>query len=181
VPLLATVVLNFALGALAALAAAGELRASPRPLHRLRAFRALAVHEVLVAMPVAGYLLVRLADWMVSYLVDGARLPSALVAALVLVHGTAGLGGFATGARLLRDHRARAVAALAAGSAALVLVAWLMARDRIGVLGSYVQFRGGFGLQPLWRTGAFGVILALAATWTAAGAHLLWSLARRAA
>jgi hypothetical protein len=179
VPLFATLVLNFSLGALASLAAARELRASPRPVQQLQAFRSLALHEVLVALPIAAWLLIRLGDWMVSYTVDGARLPSLLIALLVLLHGALALGGFALGARLLRDHRGRAVSMLALGGGVAILLAAALLRERVGVLGTYVQFRGGFGLQRLWRTAAFPALLGMGVAWLLAAVHLLWSLTRR--
>src|SRR5262245_41801079 len=99
-PLLATLTLNFALGVTTALAAARELRASPRAVYHARAFRAVALHEVLVAMPIAAFVLARLGDWTLSYTLDGARLPSALVLGLIVLHGALALAGFALGAKL---------------------------------------------------------------------------------
>lgn len=175
-PLLATLALNFGLGALTALAAARELRASPRPSHHTRAFRALAAHEILVAMPIAGFLLARFTDWMVSYFVDGARLPSALLLVAVLGHGALAFVGFALGAHLLREHRPRVAALVAAAPALFALLAALIVRHRVGVVASYTQFRGGFGLTPLWQTATFGAALGLGAVWTAGAVHLLWSV-----
>jgi hypothetical protein len=178
-PLLVTLAVNFALGALAALAAARELRASPRAIHHARAFRALAVHQGLVAMPVVTYLLVRAPDWMVSYVVDGARLPSALVLALVVLHGGLAVGGFAIGARLLRDHRARSIGVVSGAVVGVAVLGMLVAHRRVGVAATFVQFGTGFGLQPFWGSNVFALVVALTTVWLAGAGHLLWSLRRR--
>lgn len=178
-PLVATLVLNFSLGVLVSLAAAQELRASPRPVHRLRAFRALALHQGLIAMPVALYLFLRHGDWMVSYVLDSARVPSVLVAAVVLFHGGIALAGLTVGAYLLRDHRVRAVYVTVAIGIVLVVLTAVLFRERLSVMGTYVQFRGGFSLQPLWRSRGFTGMVALGGIWTLAAVHLLWSLHRK--
>jgi hypothetical protein len=181
VPLLAAFALNFALGLLAARAAARELRASPRAVLHARAFRAVAVHEALVAVPVLAFLLLRAGDWSLSYLFDAARVPSVVVAALLLCHGGLALGGFALGARWLRDHRARWAALAAVACGAVVVLGFAAFRERLGVAGTYLQYRGGFGLRPLAHSWILPAALGLVLVWAAAGAHLLWSLARRPA
>src|SRR5579864_4171636 len=97
-PLLATLAFHFILGAVAALAAARELRASPRAVRQTRAFRAVVSQQALVSVPIVTFALVRYADWMTSYLADPARVPSVLTAALVLAAGALAVGGFALGA-----------------------------------------------------------------------------------
>jgi hypothetical protein len=180
-PLLATLAFNFVLGAAAARAAARELRASPRAVLYARAFRAVALHEALVAMPVATFVLVRFPDWTLSYTVDGAKVPSAIVLGLVALHGALALGGFALGAGLLREHRARWIPLLAGGGLALVLLGALAAHARLAVMATYLQYRSGFGARPIWHTSALGTLTALALVWAAGAAHLLWSLARTTA
>jgi hypothetical protein len=179
VPLFATLAFNFVVGSLAALAAARELRASPRSVHQARAFRALAAHEVLVGIPIAAFVLVRFTDWALSYLVDGARVPSAVVLAIVVLHGAVALVGFATAARLLRDHRPQWVRAIAIGAVALVVLSGMVLHRRLGTVGSYAQYHGGFGLRPWRETPVLGATIALVTVWAVAAAHLLWSLARR--
>lgn len=178
-PLFATLALNFIVGALASLAAARELRASPRAVHHTRGFQALTAHALLIATPIATLMLVRGSDWMVSYALDGSRIPSALTVALVAMHGGLALGGYALGARLIRDHRGQWVRTVVIVAVAAVILAAFIARDRLGVVGTTAQYRGGFGLRSFWGSRVAGISAGLAAAWIAAAGHLLWSLARR--
>src|SRR4051794_14967253 len=116
---------------------------------------------------------------MFSYVVDGNHVPSALTLSLIAVHGALALAGFALGAGLIRDHRGSWVRTVAIVAGAVVLLAALIARDRLGVIGTTAQFRGGFGLRPFWGSRIAGISLGLLVTWLAAAGHLLWSLARR--
>lgn len=175
-PLIGLLLGNTALGLLAALAAARELRASPRAAVWSRGFGALALHQVLVAMPVAGYLLFRFTDWMVSYLVDGARMPSALLALAVLAHAGLGLGGYAVGAHWLRAHHGRRAAITAGALGAVAFVGAVMLRHRMEVVGSTLQYRGGFGLMPFGASRALGAVALLGAVNLAAAGQLFASL-----
>jgi hypothetical protein len=178
-PLLATLVLNLSIGTLASLLDASELRRSPRPAHQTHGFRAVALHEVLVAMPVAAYPLVRLTDWSLSYVVDGERVPSLVLATLIALHAVAALAGFALGAHWLREHRPRAVMALTGSCGFAVLAGAVACRERLGVMGSFVQYHNGFGTRGLVSAGVVGTLVLLAIAWAGAAAHLCWSLARR--
>jgi hypothetical protein len=178
-PLLAALAANLALGALAALAAARELRASPRPAHRSRAFRAVALHELLVAMPVAAYVLGRLTDWALGYTTDGARIPSVILAIVVVLHGALGLAGFAAGSHWLREHRPRAVFGLVIACVGVTAAGAILGHERLAVVGTWTQFRSGYGMRSLAESGVAATLSALATAWTGAGAHLCWSLARR--
>jgi hypothetical protein len=177
VPILVLVALNFAVGMAAARAAARELRASPRAAHETVSFRAVLLHDLLVPIPIAIYLLARLTDWSVSYLVP--HVPSLVLAALVVLHSGAALAGFVLGARLLRDHRPGAIPVLVALSATLALVGIVIARHRLGVVGTYAQYRGGFGLRGFESAGLAGPLAALFVAWTSGAAHLFYSLVRK--
>ena len=80
-PLLAWMCWSVALGLLAAVLGARELRSSPRGVTQLRSFVALATHEVVVAVPVTFWVLARHTDWALSYAAEGAKVPS-----LSLIH-----------------------------------------------------------------------------------------------
>ena len=161
-PTLALLLLEVTLGLVTASLAARELRASTRAVPGTDGFRALALHAGLVAGPAALFLLLRYPDWMVSYAFDGAALPSALALGLALLAGGAGLGGFALGARWVRAHDARRPWLVAAGLAAFALFACALLRGRVGSVGTWVQFRGGFGLQRLPSSSLAPVLLVIA-------------------
>ncbi len=178
-PLIALIALNFALGVGAVLASARELRASPRAAHETLSFRAVVLHDVLLPIPIATYLLARAADWTLSYTVDSARVPSLVLAMLVAAQGLAALAGFALGARLLRDHRPGVLPVFIALAGFVLIVGLVVARHRLGVLGTFAQYHGRFGLRTLATGGLVGPLLAMMLAWTGAAAHLLYSLARR--
>jgi hypothetical protein len=97
----------------------------------------------------------------------------------VVLHGAFALGSFALGAKLLREHRSRWVLLLAGGSIALLVLGGILTHQRLGVVATYLQFRGGFGTRSIWHTSVLGTTLALGSVWIAGAGHLLWSLARR--
>ena len=178
-PLVALILLNVAAGLALAPAAARELRASPRAVPALRSFAALCWHAGLVALPAAFYLLVRHTDWMFSYATGGAHIPSAALLVLSSVVGASALGGFALGARWMRDHRPQ-LAPIAAGALTVVALAGLVAlRTRAGVVGTTAQFRGGFGLVPFWSSRASTAVLLVAMVQGGALAWLGWNLRAR--
>jgi hypothetical protein len=179
VPLVACVLVNFAIGIAAALAAARELRASPRAAHQTLAFRAIVLYDALIAIPIATWLIARFTDWTLSYTFDSAHVPSLALAICVLLHGLAAVAGFGLGARLLRDHRPHLLPLLLAACAFAFVVGLVVARHRLGVVGTFAQYRGRFGLRGVGSAGLVGPFFAIAIGWLAGGAHMLWSLARR--
>ncbi len=177
-PLLLAMLCNAAVGLLLAESAARELRASPRSVGALRGFAAVATHQGLVAVPALFWLLVRHTDWMLSYVVPGQRVPSALSLAVCLVHGAIGLGAFALGARWFREHRARRIRGVAGALVGLGLGATLIARERVWVVGSYLQYRGGFGLRSWWGSEVAAAVLVAVAVQAGAALHMAWWLRR---
>ena len=89
---------------------------------QLRGFVALATHEAAVAVPVAFWVLARHTDWALSYVADGAKVPSAALLVASLACGALGLVGFALGAWWIRAHQPRRPGALAIGLAAAGVV-----------------------------------------------------------
>lgn len=178
-PLLAILLLNVAAGLVASLLAVPELRASPRALGSLRCFAALCAHEAAVTLPLVTYVALRHPDWMVSYAVAGAQIPSAVSLGFGALAALGAVGGFAAGAYWCRTHRAR-LPGMAAGACAFVaLVGLAVMHRRVGVVGSAVQFRGGFGLRPLMASRVPGTLLAAGVAYALAYAHLGWSLRAR--
>lgn len=161
-PTLALLVLELALGMATASLAAAELRASTRAAVETEGFRALVIHAACVVFPTALFLLLRYPDWMVSYAFDGARLPSALSLLLALLAVAAPPAGFALGARWVRAHDARRPVAVALGATAVVLVLCIVLRARVGHVGTWVQFRGGFGLQRITASSLMPVLTLVA-------------------
>ena len=177
-PFAALVLLNAAAGLAAAAFYARELRASPRASWTLPGFAAVCLHEALVALPAAFYLLVRHTDWMLSYLVPTGRVPSALSLVASSLVAAVALGGFVLGARLVRDQHGRVPGAVAGALAAAALVGVAAMRARVGAVGTTSQFRGGFGMVPLWSSRASTAVLLVAIIQAAALAHLAWTLTR---
>ena len=166
-PLPTLICLVFATGIAAALAARVELRVSPRPPLLTRSFAAFAVFTMLVPVPVGVYFYLFHGDWFLLYTLDVHGIPSALALLGFLVLGTIGALGFAVGASMVRGQRETlggilvGLAVLAAGAVAVV------ARDRLGVVGTFAQYEGGFGLEaygggPLLQGGiVMGAVLLL--------------------
>lgn len=178
-PLLAWMCWSVALGMLAALLGARELRSSPRGVTQLRSFVALATHEALVAAPVTFWVLARHTDWALSYLADGAKVPSAALLAAALACGGLALGGFSLGAWWIRAHRPRRPGAVALGLLAAGLVGCAVMHHRVGLVGTTVQYSGGFGLAPLAGSRALGTVAVAALGYLVAYVHLGWTLRSR--
>ncbi|MEZ4389797.1 MAG: hypothetical protein R3A48_01775 [Polyangiales bacterium] len=178
-PTLALLLLQAALGMLTASLAAQELRASTRAVQATEAFRALAAHSACLVFPPTLFLLLRHTDWMVSYRFDGATLPSAVALLLALVAAAAPLAGFALGGAWVRAHDARRPVLVAGAITAAALFACFVFRARVGHVGSWVQYRGGFGLQRITSSPLMPVLTLIALAQGAAWAWLVVSIARR--
>lgn len=178
-PLLAWMCWSVALGLLAAVLGARELRASPRGVAQLKGFVALATHEAVVAVPVTFWVLARHTDWALSYLADGAKLASAALLVAAIACAALALGGYALGAWWIRAHQPRRPGAVALGLTAIGLLGCVVLHDRVGVVGTTVQYRGGFGLGPLSGSRVLGTLGVATLGYLAAYAHLGWTLRTR--
>ena len=139
----------FAVGVAAALAASRELRFTPRHALATDGFRAFAAFVGLVLLPATGYFYVFHGDWFLLYAVDAGRVPSALVLLGVAFECLLAFVGFACGAALSRAQRAGlgiALVAMFLVAAAAVPLVW---RERLSVVGTYSQYRGDYGLEPI--------------------------------
>jgi hypothetical protein len=138
--------LALGLGAAAALAGANELRVSPRPVLLSDSFAAYAAFMLLLLVPVSAYFYVFHGDWFMLYLIDVARVPSALAVLGFGVEFALGLLGFGLSALWVRAARPSwsLVMALVCAAAAAGIV--LVCPERVRLVGSFRQYRGGFGL-----------------------------------
>jgi hypothetical protein len=148
VPLPPLLLFTLASGLAAALAGRQELRTSPRHVALTRAFFAFVSYVVLVVVPASVYFYAFHGDWFLLYLVDVARIPSAVALIGFVGQAALGLGAFVLAAVLIRNQREVVVGAVLG----LVVVAGggsvLGYADRLERVGSYAQYHGQFGLVP---------------------------------
>ena len=138
--------LGFGIGAAAALAGAAELRVSPRPALLSDSFGAFAAFMLLLLLPVSVYFYVFHGDWFMLYTVDVRRIPSALALLGFAVELAVGLLGFGLSALCVRSGRTNWAVAFAALCAIAAVSVVFVCPERLRVVGSFRQFRGGFGL-----------------------------------
>ncbi len=136
------------MGIATAIAGRVELRVSPRPALLTRSFAAYVLFATFVLVPISVYFYVFHGDWFLLYLVDVRRVPSA-VALLGFVGEVAlGAAGFGLGALLVRSQRETLAGSLVGLAVLLAASVVPLTRDCLSVVGSYAQYRGGFGLAP---------------------------------
>lgn len=145
-PLPTLLSLAFGTGIATAIAGRVELRVSPRPALLTRGFASYLLFAVLVLVPISVYFYVFHGDWFLLYLVDVRRVPSAVALLGFVGEALLGTAGFGLGAILVRSQRETLAGTLVALSLLLGGAVVPLARDRLAVVGSYAQYRGGFGL-----------------------------------
>jgi hypothetical protein len=171
-PALLAPLVGFSLGVLFSWAAAEELARSAGPLAGGRSFAIVVLFAFLIFGPFAGYFLTFTTDWSLAYLVDGRRVPSALLLIAVIGDIAAVPVGFAVGATWARQRRF--VSLLPLGTVPLALCAVFVAvlSRRLGVTGTYAQVTRGLGAAPLAGSPVgyavlwFNVCLLAGVTWT---------------
>jgi hypothetical protein len=114
-----------------------------------RPFVIVAFFAAFAWLPVAGYFLAFHGDWSYLYLVSWQRVPSAVDLGLVLLATVTVIGGFSAAARPVRRRRFGAVAAMVLAPVALTMAIVGGASRRLSISGTYAQFHGDFGTQPL--------------------------------
>jgi hypothetical protein len=165
--------IGLALGAAFAWVSAQELSLTEGPIVASRSFAIVAAFAGLVWLPVLGYFVAFHGDWSYLYVVSWRQVPSAVDMGLVLVAGLAVLGGFAVSVEPIRKRRYGPVAAVVVGPLALVVAGLTLSARRLAVSGTYAQYHGDFGTEPIGSSllgkGVLfmGVVLAAAAAWTA--------------
>jgi len=146
VPFTSLLFFGLGLGAASALAGANELRVSPRPVLLTDSFAAFAAFMLLLLLPASAYFYVFHGDWFLLYTVDVRRVPSALALVGFVLEFGIGLLGFGVSAMCVRAARttwAHATVAICAVAAISVL---FICPERLRLVGSFREYRGGFGL-----------------------------------
>jgi hypothetical protein len=169
--------LAFGMGAASALAAAHELRVSPRPVVLSDSFAAYVAFTLLLLLPVSVYFYVFHGDWFLLYLVDVRRIPSALALLGFFLELVIALLGFGFAAICVRSQRNPWVIGALAFCAIGALGVLAVAPDRLRVVGTFRQYRGGFGLVRYGGTLLQGA-LAMGGLLAAGGAFLLFRIRR---
>jgi hypothetical protein len=165
--------IGLALGASFAWVSAQELSVTEGPIVASRSFAIVAAFAALVWLPVLGYFVAFHGDWSYLYLVSWRSIPSAVDMGLVLVAGLAVVAGFAVCVEPIRKRRYGPVVALLVGPLALVVAGLTLSARRLAVSGTYAQFHGDFGTEPIGSSllgkGVLfmGIVLAIAVAWTA--------------
>lgn len=136
-----------AVGIAAAMVGGSELRLSPRHLVSTNSFVAYLVFVLLLVLPVAIYFYWFHGDWFLHYWVDVRTIPSILVLLGFALLIALLLASFAIGAAFARSQRP-AWGGIAVGLCLLLSCGVLFWPDRLGMVGSFPEFTGGFGLQP---------------------------------
>ena len=113
-----------------------------------RSFAAYAFFVLLVMVPVSIYFYVFHGDWSLLYLVDVRKVPSAFALIGFVIEGGVGALGFAVGAALVRSQRENAAAGLAFGAILCGALVVAIGFERLALVGTFAQYRGGFGLTP---------------------------------
>jgi hypothetical protein len=163
---------GLALGAALAWIAAPEISRDDGPIALSRPFAVVLAFALLVWLPVVGYFVAFHGDWAYLYAVPSQRVPSAIDMALVLLAAGAVVGGFCLAAPTVRKRRFGPVIALLVVPGAVSVAALIVAARRLAVSGTFAQFHGDFGTEPiaastLGRGVLFmGVVLALGIAWT---------------
>lgn len=137
-----------------------------------------ALFGAFVLAPVSAYFLAFEPDWCLAYLVDMSQATPALTPALLLIALGTVPSGFLLGRLVLeRGDEAALLRALLA-LVVVTLGAGMLGLRRFAVQGSYAQFHGDFGTQPLAGS-SLGYAILVLGFWLAAGLlFAVWNLRR---
>ncbi len=161
-----------ALGAVLAWVAAAELARDDGPIALSRAFAIVAAFTGFVWLPVVGYFVAFHGDWSYLYVVPWRRVPSAIDLGLVLLAGAAVVATYWLSVEPVRKRHLGPVVAAVVAPTAVAVAGLTFAARRLAVSGTYAQFHGGFGTQPIGESPLgkgvllMGVVLALGVAWT---------------
>jgi len=173
VPIPFAPLVGFALGAILAWVAAPEL-AREGPIVASRSFVIVAAFAGLVWLPVVAYFVAFHGDWSYLYVIAWRRIPSAIDLGLVLLAAATVVGGFVGAVKPVRKRRFGPVAALVGTPSALAVVGIVVAARRLAVSGTFAQFHGDFGTEPIGASAlgkgvlVMGIVLSVGLAWTAA-------------
>jgi hypothetical protein len=162
----------FALGAIFARAAEGEIARSEGPLVASRPMAIVLGFAGLVLLPIAAYFAAFHGDWAYLYLAPWQRVPSAVDLILVVAAAACVPAGFVATVIAIRARRAQAVLTLIGAPLLIAVVLGLACAKRLAVSASGAQYAGGFGVEPI-ATSALGkgvlwgtIALAAGVAWT---------------
>lgn len=178
-PVLIALPFGICLGVAFAWLARRELRRVSAGEPSSRGLAIAILFALFVLAPIGGYFLAFEPDWCLAYLIDTSQTSPALTPALLLLELGSVPGGFLIGRSLLErgGDEASLLRALSAG-AVLTLGAVMLGLRRFAVQGSYAQFHGDFGTQPLAGS-SLGYAVLLLGFWLAAGlGFAVWNLRR---
>jgi hypothetical protein len=178
-PALIALPFGLSLGACFAWLARHELRRATSAEASSRGLAIAALFSAFVFTPVSAYFLAFEPDWCLAYLVDTAQASAALTPALVLLELGSVPCGFLLGQWLLKrsSDESGLLRALSAG-AVVTLGGVMLGLRRFAVQGSFAQFHGDFGTQPLAGS-SLGYAILLLGFWLTAGlGFAVWNLRR---
>jgi len=164
--------IGFALGAALAWVARPELARDEGPIVASRCFALVVAFVGFVWLPVVGYFAAFHGDWSYLYVVAWSRVPSAIDLGLVLIAGAAVVGSFCLAAEPVRKRRYGPVVVMIVAPAGLCVAGLLLAVHRLAVSGTYAQFHGDFGTEPIVASSLgkgvllMGAVLFLGLAWT---------------
>ncbi len=178
-PVLLALPLGLTLGIGFAWLSRGELRRAATPDLAGTGLAIACLFGLLVFAPVSAYFLSFEPDWCLAYLVDTAQASAALTPALLLFVLASVPAGYLGGRMLLArsGDEAGLLRSLAAG-VVVTLGALMLGLRRFAVQGSYAQFHGDFGTQPIAGS-SLGYAVLLLGFWLTAGfGFAVWNLRR---
>jgi hypothetical protein len=164
---------GLALGAVLAWLAGPELARVDGPVVASRPFAVVLAFAGLVWLPAVGYFVAFHGDWSYLYVVPWQRVPSAIDLGLVLLASAAVVGGFWLAVPSVRKRRPGVAVAMVVAPSTLAVAGLTLTAHRLAVSGTYAQFHGDFGTEPIGASTLgkgvvlMGVVLALAIAWTA--------------
>src|SRR5690606_30978656 len=161
-PLPTLVLLGFASGIGAAIAARAELHESPHPAMLTRPLWAWVLFAGLVLIPVSAYFYVFLVDWFLLYRMYIAAVLSAIALLVFAAEGAIGALGLLAGASFVRSKKVDLAAALVALTTVMALAPIVQFRRELEVVGTYRQFHRGYGLTSFTETALYPGILFMA-------------------
>jgi hypothetical protein len=180
VPIPFALPIGFAIGAALAWVAAPELAQDDGSITLTRSFSVVAAFAAILWLPIVGYFVTFHGDWSYLYLVAWQRVPSAVDLGLVLLSGAAILGGFCLAAYPVRKRRLGPVAIMVAAPGVFALIGVALSVHRLAVSGTYAQFHGDFGTEPIAASTLGRGVLLMGAVLTLGLAWVVHSVARMA-
>ncbi|MDF3068358.1 MAG: hypothetical protein K0R38_3959 [Polyangiaceae bacterium] len=176
-PVLVALPLGLCLGVSFAWLSRRELRRVTNELGS-RGLAIAALFGLFVLAPISAYFLAFEPDWCLAYLVDTSQATPALTPGLLLVALATVPSGFLLGRLLLERGDEATLLRVMLGLVVATLGAVMLGLRRFAVQGSYAQFHGDFGTQPLAGSSLGYAILVLGFWLTAGLVFAVWNLRR---